>query len=503
MNIFALLDRSGRRYPDRGAIYNGGQCVFTYGEWRTRALRLATTLVARGQAGDRVAIAAKNCTEYPVVLFAIWAAGMVAVPMNAKLHAREMGEVVEDCGARLVFVSSDTGPTLAGHAGLSASLVDMESVEYRTMLNGDVGEPVAVSSDALAWLFFTSGTTGRPKGAMLSHRNLMAMSLSHLADFEQVNDGDSILHGAPMSHGSGLYILPYAGRGARQVVPASHGFDATEFLDLIDQHPGCGMFLAPTMVRRLRLEAEKQGRRPANLRSIIYGGGPMYSTEIVEAIAVLGPVFRQLYGQGESPMTITGLTLADHLNADAHVLRSVGWARSGVEVAVVDADDRPLPPGEIGEIVCRGDVVMQGYWNLPSATADTLRNGWLHTGDMGVLDETGMLTLHDRSKDVIISGGSNIYPREVEEVLLTHPAVAEACVVGQQDIDWGEIVIAFIVAEPGMVIDAASLDAFCLERIARFKRPKTYRFISALPKNSYGKVPKRELLQALAAKNAG
>jgi acyl-CoA synthetase (AMP-forming)/AMP-acid ligase II len=293
-----------------------------------------------------------------------------------------------------------------------------------------------------------------------------------------------------MSHGSGLYIPPYVLRGARQVIPESAAFEADEFLDLCEHHPGCSSFLAPTMVARL----VQTGRpRPRNLRTVVYGGGPMYVDSLKRAMTAFGPIFTQLYGQGEAPMTITGLRRVDHLDADDAVLGSVGYARSGLDVAVFRADGQPADADEIGEIVCRGDVVMSGYWNNPEATASTLKDGWLYTGDMGSFDARGYLTLRDRSKDVVISGGSNIYPREVEEVLMEHPGVSEAAVVGAPDEEWGEIVVAFVVG----TADPAALDAHLLERIARFKRPKRYVYVDELPKNSYGKVLKRELRDRL------
>jgi acyl-CoA synthetase (AMP-forming)/AMP-acid ligase II len=219
----------------------------------------------------------------------------------------------------------------------------------------------------------------------------------------------------------------------------------------------------------------------------------MYVDSLKKAMAAFGPIFAQVYGQGESPMTITGLRRTDHEAGDDAILGSVGYARSGMDVAVLRDDGTPAVTGEIGEIVCRGDAVMSGYWNNPEATRGTLKDGWLYTGDMGSFDERGYLTLRDRSKDVVISGGSNIYPREVEEVLLEHPGVSEAAVVGAPDAEWGEVVVAFIVG----AVEPALLDAHLLERIARFKRPKRYLFVDALPKNSYGKVLKRELRDAL------
>jgi len=251
------------------------------------------------------------------------------------------------------------------------------------------------------------------------------------------------------------------------------------------------------MVQRLRTAAEACGRRPASLRTVVYGGGPMYVEELKKSIATFGQVFVQIYGQGEAPMTITCLRRKDHeLHSDA-ALGSVGWARTGVEVAVVDEEGQPLPMGATGEIICRGDVVMSGYWRNEKATHEALRDGWLHTGDMGSFDEKGYLTLRDRSKDVVISGGTNIYPREVEEALLAHPGVAEVCVVGQGDEEWGEVVVAFIVGAAGAQLSEDALDQVCVERIARFKRPKRYLFVESLPKNSYGKVLKRELRQQL------
>lgn len=223
----------------------------------------------------------------------------------------------------------------------------------------------------------------------------------------------------------------------------------------------------------------------------------MYTEELKRSIKAFGQVFVQIYGQGESPMTITCLRRKDHELTDDSILGSVGWARTGMEVAILNAEGTPVAPGEIGEIACRGDVVMSGYWNNPSGTAEVLRNGWLYTGDMGSMDAQGYLTLRDRSKDVVISGGTNIYPREVEEALLTHPAIREVCVVGQPDEEWGESVVAFVVVEPGSNVTQKQLDRHCLDSIARFKRPKHYHFVDALPKNSYGKVLKRELRERL------
>jgi fatty-acyl-CoA synthase len=400
-----------------------------------------------------------------------------------------MQQILDDAGAAVVFASPKIATDLTPVTETPLEVIGSQA--YQARLAAEPVRPPSTEPAELAWLFYTSGTTGRSKGAMLSHRNLMAMTVAHLADFDSPDEHSSLVHGAPMSHGSGLYIPPYVLRGARQVIPASSAFEPEEFLDLCDRHPGCSAFLAPTMVARL----VQTGRPcPRNLRTIVYGGGPMYVDSLKKAMAAFGPVFVQLYGQGEAPMTITGLRRSDHVGADDATLGSVGYARSGVDVAVLRNDGSAACIGEIGEIVCRGDVVMSGYWRNPEATAATLQHGWLHTGDMGSFDERGFLTLRDRSKDVVISGGSNIYPREVEEALLEHPDVVEAGVVGARDEEWGEIVVAFIVGEA----KPAELDAHLLDRIARFKRPKRYEYIDELPKNSYGKVLKRSLRERLS-----
>lgn len=481
VNLFALLDQAASRFGDGGAVYHGERQHQTWAQLRERALRLAASL---GAPGTRIAVASENCPEIIELMFGVWAAECVYVPINYKLHPREMVQILEDSGAAHVFASPKIASTLESETGVPITVVGTDG--YETWFSAEPSEPPTTDPEALAWLFYTSGTTGKSKGAMLSHRNLMAMTVSHLADFDSPDENCALVHGAPMSHGSGLYIPPYVLRAARQVIPESGTFEPNEFLDLCEHHPGCSAFLAPTMVQRL----VQTGRaRPPNLRTIVYGGGPMYVESLKKAMAAFGPVFVQLYGQGEAPMTITGLRRADHVGTDDAVLGSVGYARSGVDVAVRRADGTPADVGEIGEIVCRGDVVMSGYWQNPEATAATLQDGWLRTGDMGSFDDRGLLTLRDRSKDVVISGGSNIYPREVEEVLLEHPGVVEAGVVGAPDEEWGEVVVAFIVGSAS----ADELDAHLLDRIARFKRPKRYEFIDELPKNSYGKVLKREL----------
>jgi long-chain acyl-CoA synthetase len=363
--------------------------------------------------------------------------------------------------------------------------------------------PAFRARDDLAWLFYTSGTTGRPKGVMISNGNLHAMAFSYFVDVDEVFPADAALYAAPMSHGAGIYNFMHVMRGARHVVPESGGFEADEVLALARSLRDISMFAAPTMVRRLVDRAKIEGSNGDGIRTIVYGGGPMYVSDIEEAVAVMGPRFVQIYGQGESPMTITALSRA--LVADrSHPrwrerLASVGVAQSCVEVRIGNEHGHWLPAGETGEILVRGAPVMLGYWRNVEATTKAIGGGWLWTGDVGSMDNDGFLTLKDRSKDVIISGGSNIYPREVEEALLLHPSVREVSVVGRPSEEWGEDVVAFIVARPGVKLETSELDRHCLEHIARFKRPKSYIFEIELPKNNYGKVLKTELRARLPA----
>ena len=278
-------------------------------------------------------------------------------------------------------------------------------------------------------------------------------------------------------------------------MPASGGFDADEVLDLAQTLRNVSLFAAPTMVRRLVDAAKVRGMDGDGIKSVIYGGGPMYLADIEKAIAIMGQRFIQIYAQAESPMTITALSRRWHESREH--LSSVGLAESAVELRITGEDGQALEVGEAGEVEVKGPAVMLGYWNDPEATAEALRDGWLRTGDIGVLDEDGFLMLRDRSKDMIVSGGSNIYPREVEEVLLRHADVREAAVVGRPHPEWGEEVVAFVVMQKGVDLDPVALDVLCLENIARFKRPKSYLAIDELPKNNYGKVVKVALRERL------
>ena len=507
MNVAEWLAATARVRPSAPALLTGFDLDADYKTFARRSAAIASALSRDyGIApGDRVALFSTNCTQYLECLYGIWWMGAVAIPINAKLHGREAAWICSDAGAKLALVSDDTVEALVeakGDLPEGMRTLSVESQAYRALREGEGAHlPVEREVDDLAWLFYTSGTTGRPKGVMLSHGNLVAMTMCYLADIDHATPNDAMLYAAPISHGAGLYNFPHVRMGGRHVIPESGGFDPDEVLNLGRQLDNVVIFAAPTMVRRLVDAAKRRGETGEGIRTIIYGGGPMYLADIREAIAVMGQRFVQIYGQGESPMTITALSREWHRRTDhpryLERLASVGTAQSVMSVRITDADGRPLPAGETGEVEAKGTAVMLGYWNSPNANAETLKEGWLRTGDVGRLDEDGFLTLSDRSKDVIISGGTNIYPREVEEALLTHPDVREVSVIGVGDPDWGEIVVACVVLEKDAIADDAGLDAHCLASIARFKRPRRYVYLDALPKNNYGKVLKTKLREMM------
>ena len=489
MNPAEWLHRTALRDGARPALFCGDQCIMDYAGFRDAAARLAAGLVARDVSrGDRVAIFMGNRIEYLIALYGVWFVGAAAVPINAKLHAKEANWIIENADAAITLSDDKLAKALSG------PVISADGTDWETLLTSDpMLRPRILDADDMAWLFYTSGTTGKPKGVMMTCGNVAAMTYSYLTDVDDVLPEDAILYAAPMSHGAGIYNFMHVIRGARHVVPESGGFDPGEILSLGRCVGSISMFAAPTMVRRLVDHAKATSQYGEGLRTITYAGGPMYQADILDAVETMGARFVQVYGQGECPMGITALPrhdVADRTHPRwRQRLNSVGTAQSAVSVRILDETGVELPTGETGEIAVRGATVMAGYWRNPKATAKTIRDGWLWTGDMGCMDDDGYVTMQDRSKDMIISGGSNIYPREVEEVLLSHPDVSEVAVVGRAHPEWGEEVVAFVVgnAQPD------ALDALCLNQIARFKRPKEYVFVPELPKNNYGKVLKTDL----------
>jgi len=508
MNPAEWLRSTAEQKPQNPALFCAEQLVATYQDFANRAASIAGALNAKGiGAGDRVAILMQNRTEYLEAMYGIWWSGAAAVPINAKLHEKEAAFILQDSGAKILFASQSNAD------GLMPVLP--ENVDEVILAdNGGFARlyatpprlaPATIDRDDMIWLFYTSGTTGRPKGVMITAQNMMAMVAGYHAGITNHCETDATLYAAPMSHGAGIYNFMFVMAGARHICPVSGGFDAAEIMDLAPRMGPITMFAAPTMVRRMVDHAKLEGLSGAGIETLIYAGGPMYFADIVEAVDIMGHKFAQIYGQGECPMAITVLPKSDVVDRShprwRERLSGVGYQQIVSRVRVVSQDGKPLPAGEIGEIVVSGDAVMKGYWNNPEATQNTIRDGWLWTGDMGALDENGYLTLHDRSKDMIISGGSNIYPREVEEVLLTHPNVSEVSVVGRHHDEWGEIVVACVVSEADKTPSMEELDQLCIDNIARFKRPKHYVFMDALPKNNYGKVVKTKLRETIGKMN--
>lgn len=500
MNIAQLLVNSAQTFPERPAVSIGREPLLDYAALGARAAHLAAAMRHLSADSGTVAITLPNCPEYLEILFGTWHAGLAAAPMNARLNAGELAFMIEDCGARLVFASTAQADALRDRLPPEAVLLAPGTPDYKAALETAPMSAAERAGDDLAWIFYTSGTTGKPKGAMLSHGNLLAMTLSYYADIDMLDERDALLHVAATSHASGLFGLSFIARAGNNVLLESAGFDPTELVTLINHYESLSFFMPPTLLRRLDSFPELAQADIGHVRAVLLGAAPITPRDLRVGHALFGARLWNGYGQGESPCTITAMSKAMIARAiadnDEARLSSVGIVRTGLRIAILDESGAELPAGAAGEVAVRGATVMQGYLNRPDATAETLVNGWLRTGDVGRLDERGYLMLLDRKKDVIISGGMNIYAREVEDILLEADDVADAAVIGIPDEEWGEAVVALII--PGEQVPAPNaLDRFCLEKMARFKRPKYYLFVDELPRNASGKVLKRELREEL------
>lgn len=507
MNAGYLITRSAFYFPDRIAFVIDGQQI-TYRELNGRVNRLANGMLSLGlRKGDRVGLLFHNSLAYLESYLALYKAGLVWVRLNARLLPSELRGMMEDSGAQALIHGSEFGETAEKISHGVQWVIQQgkgQGLDYEGFLQKGLAEEpkVEVVLDDLCDLWYTSGTTGAPKGIMLTHRNVMTCTQMLLCDVYDITQENKLLTVGALSHAGSVRVLPFIIRGATNYL--HNHFDPVSTFREIEGSGITDLSTVPTMLIAL-MDHPKRGQfNLKSLRRITYAGAPMPVERIKEALEIFGPVLDQSYGQAESIITITHLPRHEHVPSGdpkwERRLASAGREYPGVQVKVVDDQDQPLGPGEVGEVITRSDLVMHGYWNQPEKTEEALRGGWLHTGDIGYSDEDGYLYLVDRKHDKIITGGLNVYPREVEEVLASHPAVAQAVVFGIADPYWGEVITAAVVPRKGMKVTVEDLMAFAKEHLASYKRPKKIHFLEDLPKNLYGKVMRKELKKEFQGK---
>ena len=513
MNLGRLLKQAAARWPDKAGLVQGDR-VWRWAELDRRTDAVVAGLRRRGIGpGDRVMIHARNGNAMFESQWAAFKLGAVWVPTNFRLTPPEVAYLAEASGTKAMIYDrgfeahADAARAVQPALGLLVAIGTPRDGElaYEALATApfDAAEAEAaeVEYDDTLWFFYTSGTTGRPKAAMLTHGQMAFVVTNHLADLMPgLDEHGASLVIAPLSHGAGIHALAQVARGAPSILLSTDRFDGAEAWRLVERHRVSNMFTVPSILTMLVDHPDVDQVDHSSLRHVIYAGAPMYRTDQKRALEKLGPVIVQYYGLGEVTGNITVLAPALHSLDDATSpapIGSCGVARTGIEIGILDAEGRRLPPDTGGEICVRGPAVFKGYFNNPAANEKAFAQGWFHTGDLGELDSRGFLTITGRASDMYISGGSNIYPREIEELLLTHPAVAEAAVVGVPHAKWGEAGIAVLVLHPGGQADEPEILAFLDGRLARYKRPARVVFWPDLPKSGYGKVPKALVRQQL------
>ena len=483
-----------RTHAHRTALVDG-DTTWTYADLERSARGLAGHLHQLGvRAGTPVALLLANRAEYVVADLAIAALGAAKVPLNAMLSLEEQAFIVDDSGAVVCIVEAGRLDAVARarDLGVDPALVVVDTEDWaRAIAHPPLAEEVPVGDDDVALIMYTGGTTGRPKGVVHTQAGMAANLLSHLIEMELTGE-DVLLLTSPLPHSAGFLLQAALTKGATTILESR--FDPDAVLDRIERDGVSYLFLVPTMIYRLLdAAAARPGVDTSSLRTILYGAAPITPDRLTQGLAAFGPVFVQLYAQSEAPNFLTRLRRDDHRTDEAgvHLLRSCGQAVVMARVAVVGEDGFACPPGEVGEVAAISPYTMTGYLGRPEETAAALRDGWLHTGDLGYLDEQGYLYLVDRMKDMIITGGLNVYSSEVEQVIARIPGVREVAVAGIPHPDWGEAVVAFVVTEPGITTDR--IEAACRDGLTSYKRPKAVSLVAALPTTAVGKIDKKAL----------
>jgi acyl-CoA synthetase (AMP-forming)/AMP-acid ligase II len=498
------------RFPDRTAYIFGDNHV-TFREMTARAARVANGLHAIGlRTGDKAAILLNNSKETLECTGGIPMLGLTAISLNPRHSAQEHAYVLNDCEARALILHADfldlLNPIFSSVEKLEHIVVigaggeePTGTIPYERLVKDqpETAPEVEVGDDHVDRIAYTSGTTGRPKGAVSTPQISANRVINILINLDQpIVPSDVHLVVGPLAHAAGVMSNIYHTRGATNIILSR--FDEEEILQTIERERVTSILMVPTMLIRVLMAPNLHSYDLSSLRRVWYGTAPMPQERLKEAIGVFGNIFRQNYGMTESPQPITFLPPEDHIidgtEEEVRRLASAGRPALGLNLRIIKEDDvTPIQPGEIGEIQIQGPQIMKEYWKKPEATAEAFRGGWFHTGDMATVDEEGFIFIMDRKNDMIISGGFNIYPREVEDALMAHPGVAEAAVIGVPDDVWGESVKAFVVRRHGVSLDAEEVIQFCKENLASYKKPKTVDFVEDLPKNAYGKVLRKDL----------